>query len=314
MSDEPRDVPAVPIVTGPTGGGKTALVLELKERLPDIEVISADSRQVYRRLDIGTAKPTASELALLPHHLIDIIDPTESYSAGAFREDAERALHGCFERGVTPVVVGGTGFYLRALTEGLSPIPRVPPDVHKQLSRRAEAEGVGVLHAELERVDPTAAAGIEPTDTQRILRALAVLSATGRRLSEWWQEPPMPPVYRYRWLGLRWDRARLRERIAERTSDMLHRGLRREVAELLASGLDWEANAMRTVGYREWRACYEGSEDEGHVADRITTHTAQYAKRQMTWFSSVKRIEWFDACSAGLVADAGTWLLRATGM
>ena len=298
----------VPVLVGPTAGGKTALACSLASRFPRLEAISADSRQVYRRLNVGTAKPSPEELAALPHHLIDVIEPTDTYSAGRFRSDAERAIGDCLAGGAMPIVVGGTGFYLRSLTQGLSPMPAVDPDVHSRLTDEIASEGSAALHARLKEIDPEAAAGIEPADPQRIVRALSVWESTGRRLSDWWNERPEPSEYAFRWLGLRWERPVLRERIRIRTEAMLQAGLREEVERLLTGGLTWADNAMRTVGYREWEPFFGGEAGVREVAERITIHTAQYAKRQMTWFRSVEEIRWIEAADESAPEAAGRWL------
>ena len=304
----------IPIIAGPTASGKTSLARALARRIRSstdwqgCEAVSADSRQIYRRLDIGTAKPDAEELAELPHHLIDFVEPTESYSAGKFRDDAEAAIADCLRRNVLPIVVGGTGFYLRSLTEGLSPIPPVDETAHCRLVEEAQELGSEKLHARLVEIDPAAAEGIRTNDPQRIIRALSVWETTGRTLSDWWNEEPPPPKYRYRWLGLRWDRTVLRERIRARTDEMIRAGLEDEVRGLLDDGLTWDDNALRSVGYREWQPYFEGQVTREEVIERIVIHSAQYAKRQMTWFNSVEAIEWLDAAADDTVENAERWL------
>jgi len=298
----------IPIIAGPTASGKTALALGLTGRIGPLEVISADSRQVYRRLDIGTGKPTVAERARLPHHLIDIVEPDETYSAGRFRADAEAAIAGCLTRGVIPLVVGGTGFYLRALVEGLSPIPPVPRDVSEEVRRELAAEGLAALYRRLLEVDPTAAAGIGENDPQRTLRALAVWRATGRPLSAWWPEPGAPPAYAYSWVGLAWPRQELRARIAARTDAMIAAGLEREVRGLIAAGYSWDDNATRTVGYREWRPYLDGQASLDDVRRAIVVATGRYAKRQMTWFNAVPAVHWLPGNGPDLLHVAFGWL------
>ena len=295
---ERRDMKKILIVTGPTASGKTGALLSLGRS--DLEVVSADSRQVYRRLDIGTAKPTPDERAKLPHHLVDVCDPDETYNAGRFRLDAETAITSCLERGKVPVVVGGTGFYLRALVDGLSPIPAVPSEVTDQL--RGEMDGASLvdLYRRLVEVDPRAAEKIEPNDRQRILRALAVYTHTGRTLSSWWDETAIPPRYEYLWCGITWPRETLRRRIAARVDAMLDAGLEAEVRRLIDAGYTWETNAMRTVGYREWEPYFAGHVGLDAVCERIVIHSAQYAKRQMTWFRGVPEIRWIHGDSGNV--------------
>ena len=290
----------ISILVGATASGKTAVVARLAGLMTlgrggvAVEAVSADSRQVYRRLDIGTAKPTPAERALVPHHLIDVVDPGDTYSAGRYRRAAEAAISEVLSRGGMPIVVGGTGFYVRALAEGLSRIPPVPAEVTEALREELRVSGLPVLRRLLVEADPVAAEGIAPGDPQRTVRALAVWRHTARPLSDWWREPPQAPRYRYTWFGIRRSRDELRSRIAERVDAMIAAGLESEVRELAESGVGWESSAMRTVGYREWRPYIEGEESIESVRDAIVTHTAQYAKRQMTWFRSVSNLHWID--------------------
>lgn len=300
--------PTVPILVGPTASGKTALVVRMAEWVPNVEVISADSRQVYRMLDIGTAQPSPEERTAVPHHLVGFLDPAETYSAGRFRADAERTIAACLRRHAFPIVAGGTGLYLRALTKGLSPIPHVPDEVNRRLRDELAAQGLPGLYRRLEQVDRVAAAGIEPNDAQRVLRALAVHEATGRPLSKWWDEPAKPPEYDYAWLGIRWPREQLRERILRRTRAMVDAGLEREVRGLLEHGYTWQTPALRTVGYREWRPYFEGTMAGEEVASRIVTNTRRYAKRQMTWFNAVQNTAWLDGDRPDLPDEARRWL------
>jgi len=304
--------PTIPILVGPTASGKTALVLALARTMPRLEVVSADSRQVYRKLDIGTAKPTPAERAQVPHHLIDFLDPSETYSAGRFRADAERAIAECLVRGSLPIIVGGTGLYLRALAEGLSPIPHVSQEITRRLREELAAEGLAALYRRLRETDPKAASHIKPSDPQRTIRALAVHESTGKPLSAWWELPPASPEYAYAWLGVRWPRGLLRERIRQRTQTMLEAGLEREVRGLLAAGYPWETNALRTVGYREWRPFIEGERGTSleEVREQIVIHTAQYAKRQMTWFAAEPQIHWLEGQSGDLADRASHWIER----
>jgi tRNA dimethylallyltransferase len=301
--------PTIPIVVGATASGKTGLVMELagRERLGGLEVVSADSRQVYRHMSIGTAKPTKEQRAILPHHVVDFLDPSDDFSAGQFRREAEGAIADVLARGNLPCVVGGTGLYLRALTEGLSAIPPVPAEVNQRLRRELASGGLLTLYERLCRVDSRAAAAIKPTDPQRTIRALAVWEATGKPLSEWWLERTDPPRYRFAWLGIRWERERLRERIQARTAAMIASGLENEVRSLLQMGYTWEMNALRTVGYREWERYTAGETTIADVAGDISTHTAQYAKRQMTWFNAVEQIHWEDASAPDFITHAEEW-------
>lgn len=279
------DVPQPPVVllAGPTATGKTGLALELAQRL-DAEIVTVDSAQVYRGMDIGTAKPDADERARVPHHLLDIRDPEETYNAAAFAADARaciRAIHG---RGRVALLAGGTLLYLRALLEGIDPMPPVPEAVRAAVRARLEAEGARALHQALEGVDPVAAGRIHPNDPQRILRALEVFEATGRPLSSFQQggEARLPAG----WCALAlWpeDRERLRARIAERFDAMLEAGFVEELRALRARpGLTAEHPSQRAVGYRQGWEWLEGGVDFATFRSRAIAATRQLAKRQLT--------------------------------
>jgi tRNA dimethylallyltransferase len=298
----------IPIITGPTGSGKTALATAIAPA--GAEAVSADSRQIFRRLDIGTAKPTSEELVKLPHHLIGIVDPDESYSAGRFRTDAETAISEILGRNGVPIVIGGTGFYLQALTQGISPIPPVPRETTDAVRDEMDRVGPAAMHRHLTEVDPVAADKIEENDRQRIVRALSVYRHTGTPLSEWWKTPPAPSKYAFRWLGIRWPRPLLRERLRERIDHMIEAGLEDEVRELIQDGYEWESNALRTVGYREWRPFLAGEASRDEVIQRIFVNTAQYAKRQMTWLRGVEQIQWLDGDDPSAEMRAKDWMTK----
>jgi len=247
------------VLTGPTGSGKSALALDLARRLP-LEIVSADSALVYRGMDIGTAKPSAAERAAVPHHLIDIRDPAEGFSAGDFVRAALAAIADIHARGRVPLLVGGTMLYLRALLRGLAALPAASPQRRGMLEARAREFGWPALHAELARVDPQAAARIHPNDPQRIQRALEVYEETGRPLSAW-QRDTRGTEERFDWLRLALlpgSRVELNARLARRFERMLAAGLYEEVAALHARGdLTVRHPAVRCVGYRQLWDCFE---------------------------------------------------------
>ena len=279
-------------LAGPTASGKTGLALALAEQLP-LEIISVDSALVFRGMDIGTAKPTAEERAAVPHHLIDILDPAEAYSAARFAADARRLIGEINARGRLALLVGGTMLYYKALIDGLDALPEADAAVRAQLDARAAAVGWPALHAELARVDPETAARLAPHDAQRIQRALEVWQLTGRPLSALHGQRAVPGLP-LRLVALEPDsRAWLHERIAQRFDTMLAAGFVDEVRALRARGdLHPDLPSMRCVGYRQaWEALDAGLDAGGLVAlrERGIAATRQLAKRQLTWLRSMRR-------------------------
>ncbi|WP_250460700.1 tRNA (adenosine(37)-N6)-dimethylallyltransferase MiaA [Microbulbifer litoralis] len=272
---------------GPTASGKTDLAMALAGRLP-VELVSVDSALVYRGLDIGSAKPSAEELARYPHRLIDICDPSESYSAGRFRQDALVAMAEIVAAGRIPLLVGGTMLYFRALLEGMAELPQADPALRAELEARAEREGWPALHAELAQVDPQLASELHPNHSVRIERGLEVYRLTGRPLSELRREQSRDSVlehYDVRQLALLpRDRSLLHERIALRFRQMLERGFVDEVKALRARGdLHPDLPAIRAVGYRQVWQYLDGELDYGQMLEAGIAATRQLAKRQLTW-------------------------------
>lgn len=277
--------PRVILLSGPTASGKSALALSLAEACP-LEVVNADSMQVYRYLDIGTAKPTTEERARVPHHLLDVVDPDEPYNAARFAADAERIIPGILSRGKTPLLVGGTGLYLRALLRGLDPVPS-DPQVRAVLDRRWAEEGGAVLHAELARVDPETAARVHPADRVRVVRALEILRVGGVPASaarSAWAEGRRR--YRTLFLALWPEREALCRRIDERTERMFRKGLLNEVREILDRGYGRELKPMKGLGYRQAVAHLLDALPVDQAIESTKRDTRRYAKRQVTWLSS----------------------------
>jgi tRNA dimethylallyltransferase len=295
-------VPArVVVVAGATATGKSALALELAEQLGG-EIVNADALQAYRRLDVGTGKPDAADRARSPHHLFDILEPEERYSAGDFARRARAVIAEIAARGRVALVVGGSGLYLRALLEGLAPLPPRDDRLRATLVERAEREGLRVLHAELAALDPAAAATLAVGDRQRIVRALEVALASGRALSQWIaQQPNEPPPFAATRIGLTLPRSVLYDRIGRRVRAMLAGGWRDEVEALLASGLGASVPAFQAIGYRQLVRAVLAGNGEAEVVGEITTATRRLAKRQETWFRRDPAIRWLDA-SGGIVA------------
>ena len=274
-------------LAGPTASGKTAVALALAERLP-LEIISVDSALVYRGMDIGTAKPSLAERAAVPHHLIDILDPSGSYSAAAFAADAQRLAGEIRARGRLPLLVGGTMLYFKALRDGIDAMPAADPEVRAALDARATVEGWPALHAELARIDPVTAARLAPADSQRVQRALEVYVVSGRPLSEWHQ--PKATSQRDAWPMVSLEpasRAWLHRRVAERFDAMLAAGFVDEVRALRARGdLNPDLPSMRCVGYRQAWAALE-ADDLRPLRNEGIAATRQLAKRQLTWLRSM---------------------------
>jgi tRNA dimethylallyltransferase len=283
---------------GPTASGKSKLALDCAVRMP-LEIVSVDSAQVYRGMDIGTAKPSRAERARVPHHLIDLIDPDERYSAGQFRQDAIRAVEDILARGGVPLLVGGTMLYYRALAAGIDALPQADAAIRAEISARAARQGWPALHAELARVDPQSAVRIGPNDAQRIQRALEVWQASGTPISAWHGTSRAAPPFSLRTFAIvPPERAALHERIAQRFDAMLAAGLVEEVERLRARyRLDGDMPSMRCVGYRQVWDHLEGRCDKAAMRDAAIAATRQLAKRQLTWLRSLAEVEPLDAAN-----------------
>jgi len=290
------------VIVGPTAVGKTAVAVRLAARLP-LEAVSADSRQVYRGMDIGTGKPTAAERAELRHHLLDVVDPSERYHAARFRLDALEAIEAIRARGRLPLVVGGTGLYVRALLKGLHPAPPADPALRRELEASLAAHGPEALHRRLAARDPSAAARLHPRDHVRIVRALEVdvLGGPGAERADWARA--VPP-FRLLMVGLRQPRATLNRRIVDRVRAMVAHGMMREVRQLLAAGYDDTLPAMGGIGYRQFVAVLRGTMTEADAVRLMIRDTTRYAKRQMTWFARDREIRWLDVDAVGGPAGA----------
>ncbi len=291
------DLPPAILLMGPTASGKTELAVELAARLP-VELVSVDSALVYRGMDIGTAKPDADTLARAPHRLIDICDPTESYSAARFRDDALREMGEITAAGRIPLLVGGTMLYFRALQQGLAQMPAADPLLRKRLEKEMAGSGLAALHRRLGEVDPASAARIHPNDPQRTLRALEVWELTGTPLSELQSQAAGRQAFPYRAIKLvraPASREILRERIARRFLQMLEQGFEAEVRNLWSRGdLSADLPAMRAVGYRQLLGYIEGHYSHDEMVSKGITATRQLAKRQMTWLRSEADCHWLD--------------------
>lgn len=288
--------PQAIFLMGPTASGKTALALRLSQTLP-VEIISVDSALVYRGMDIGTAKPTADELACAPHHLLDLLDPLASYSAADFRRDALQKMAEISDRGKIPLLVGGTMLYFKALQDGLSPLPAADAKLRQQIEARAELEGWERLHQDLVAVDPESGARIHHNDPQRICRALEVFLISGKTLTELIKTAGETLPYQVAQFAIApVERHVLHERIAQRFQQMLDDGFEHEVRQLFQRGdLHSALPSMRCVGYRQMWSWMAGEIDYNEMVYRGICATRQLAKRQMTWLRGWDDVHWLDS-------------------
>ncbi|MGC3872606.1 tRNA (adenosine(37)-N6)-dimethylallyltransferase MiaA [Halomonas sp. GXIMD04776] len=292
--------PLAILLMGPTASGKTDLAMALHERL-GCELISVDSAMVYRGMDIGTAKPSPEELARAPHHLIDIRDPADPYSAAQFRDDARREMQRISDNGGIPLLVGGTMLYYKSLLGGVGNLPAADTAIRAELEKWAAREGLNALYAELEQVDPESARRIHPNDPQRLMRALEVQRISQKPMSELWREQ-QKETFAWQTLSIGLvpaQRSVLHERIAVRFSLMLERGFIEEVTRLKArEDLHLGLPAMKSVGYRQVWHYLEGVYDREELIHKGVVATRQLAKRQMTWLRSWPELHWVDTQDA----------------
>lgn len=304
------------ILTGPTGAGKSDWAIRLAERAP-VEIVSVDSALVYRGLDIGTAKPSRAERTRIPHHLIDLCDPAESYSAGRFVLDAVKSIREIHQRRRVPLLVGGTMLYLRALLDGIATLPQASPELRRELDARAAALGWPALHAELTRLDPVAAARIAANDSQRIQRALEVCCTAGTPISEL-QRSKASALEGYSigyWMVAPSDRTVLHERIARRFEAMMSAGFLDEVRALRDRGdLTSSHPSMRAVGYRQLWGHLDGRYGLDEAVGRAVAATRQLAKRQLTWMRAERRGTWLDLGSEAAWGEEICHKLAAAGV
>ena len=305
------------VVCGPTASGKTALGVALAHALNG-EVVSADSMQIYRGMDIGTAKPTAEEMQGVPHHMIDVADPGEDYSVARYVEEASACVDRLLAAGKTPILVGGTGLYIDSLILGRRFAP-FPGKIRAELTRRLQNEGISSLYETLKTVDPERAARLYQRDEKRIIRALEVYYETGRTLTEHDRESQsLPPRYEAATIFLNYaDRADLWQRIDQRVDEMERAGLVEEVQRLLRSGVSPHTTAMQAIGYKEFSAALRGEESLEAALDQVKLRSRQYAKRQVTWFrrnEQALRYEWKKIPDLADALQASTAFVREHGI
>ena len=282
----------IPIIAGPTGVGKTSVSLNVAESV-GAEIVSCDSRQIFRQLSIGTAKATATERARVKHHLIDELDLEDPYSAGIFANMAEKRITDIISRGLIPLVTGGSTLYLNALIFGLANIPQVDAEIRQRLNERIQTESSETLFEELAAVDPEFARTLDPTKSQRIVRGLEVYAGTGQPLSSFFSDHD-PPQHEYELFVLTRDRSILYDRINRRVDHMIDNGLVEEVRGLVAAGVTPAMDALQTVGYMEVVRFLNDELEREDMIDLIKRNTRRYAKRQLTWFRRYDQATWID--------------------
>ena len=280
-------------IAGPTASGKTALAVELAKALNG-EVVSCDSMQVYRQMDIGTAKPTADEMQGIRHHMLDVAQPDEDFSVSRYCEMAAPIVDDILARGKTAIIAGGTGLYMDSLIKGNAFAPFPSTGMREKLEAQADAEGMEAMLSLLGSIDPEAAARLHPADRKRIIRALEVYLETGETITEHNRRTQaIPPRYRPLWLGLDFaDRGELYGRIDLRVDIMLQQGLVEEIKTLLASGIPAKCTAMQAIGYKEFVAALGGDGTVAEAAESVKQSSRRYAKRQLTWFRRNKAMHW----------------------
>lgn len=270
-------------VEGPTAAGKTAVALQLAQAL-DTEIINCDSRQIYKYMDIGTAKPTAAELRTVPHHLIDIITPDESYNAGLFAQAADSIIERLQARDKIPIICGGSGLYVKVLLEGLFKHPPLEPGLRAGLQKEMDEKGSEHMHHLLSEIDPDFADKVSANDPQRILRGLEIFRATGMSMSQHWAQQKREPRYEAYRILINSPRQTLYEKINSRLQNMLKAGLIGEIEGLLERGYKWTDPGLNSLGYKEFKAYFEGDSSLEEAGAKAAQHHRNYAKRQLTWY------------------------------
>lgn len=292
----------IPVITGPTASGKTAVVLGFAEK-HNIEIVSADAYQVYKHMDIGTAKPDSEELSKAPHHLINIYEPDRTYSAGVFFEQAQKCIKEILERGNIPVVAGGTGMYVETLQKGIFAGPDRDEQIRAELEREMKEKGPETMHKVLSDADPDFAFKIEPTDPTRILRGLEINRQLKMNVEQARRQFHRNPDYEYNIFVLTADRQKLYSRINKRVDLMFEAGWEDEVRRLIEMGYDENMDSFKAIGYREIASCIRHGESTEIVKERIKTVTRNFAKRQLTWFRHMDGIKYADIFDKNMVSE-----------
>lgn len=284
-------LPNILIISGPTASGKSSLALEIAKLIPS-EILSADSRQVYQHLTIGTAKPSQKELQIVPHHGIDLCKPNEKFTAWDFQSFGRKSISEILQHKCLPIVCGGTGLYIQSLIDGIFEQPEFSGNIRSALEARMAKEGKDSLYRELQKIDPIAAQTMDATKYRRVIRALEVYYETGISISQLHAQHTKDELYHVHWIALQWERSLLYQRIHNRVDEMLRNGLLDEVKQLQAMGFDDHFQALQTVGYTEAFQFLRNEISYSRMVELIKQNTRRFAKRQMTWFRKEKRIQW----------------------
>lgn len=308
--------PHILVIVGTTASGKSALALEIAKHIPS-EIVSADSRQVYKHLDIGTAKPTQEELRSVPHHLVDIREPNERFNAGDFQELGRKTITEILLRKKLPVVAGGTGLYIRALIDGFFEQPELFPkgwiptgETRAELEQRLNIKGKESLFKELQSVDPESAAAMDATKFRRVIRALEVYYETGIPISQFHARHKPEQIYNAIFVGLEWERATLYDRINKRVDKMIAGGFLDEVKHLQSMGFDDRFQSLQTVGYKEAFAFLRNEISHDRMVELMKQNTRRFAKRQMTWFRKEERIRWYTIANDNEIPNIAAKVIR----
>jgi tRNA dimethylallyltransferase len=302
--------PKVIVIVGPTCSGKTGLSLQIGQSV-NTEIISADSRQIYRYLDIGTAKPSPEELQLAAHHFISILNPDQSYNAIRFEADALKVIPEIISRGNLPVVAGGSGLYIKSLVHGITDAADTDEDYRQELYKKRELYGNEFLYNELASVDPGSAANMLPQNWKRVVRALEVFHLTGKSINRHHQEYKRKNIFNFLQYGIEWEREALYERINMRVDGMIEAGLVEEVKKILGMGYSKSLNSLNTPGYKEIISVLDGNITLEKAVGLIKINTRHYAKRQMTWFRSDKNIKWLKITSESDLQKASRKIINS---
>ena len=302
-------LPHILVLVGSTASGKTALALSIAKRIPS-EIISADSRQIYKYLTIGTAKPSEKELHQVPHHFIDLLEPDQKFNAGDFQEQGRKIISQILDKKKLPIIVGGTGLYVQAIVDGFFEQPEISGEVREQLEFRLEREGKEALFKELQSIDPESAQTMDASKYRRVIRALEIFHETGTPISQFHKQHKVNTMYDARFYGLNWERSKLYERINNRVDKMFAEGFLDEVKQLKAMGFDDRFQSLQTVGYKEAFAFLRNEIYKERMIELMKQNTRRFAKRQMTWFRKEERIQWFDISSEDQIDEIAEKIIQ----